>query len=198
MSTKLTDDVERGVAAAAHAGIQFTRRTDAKGVGSAWCRLADKDDLLVVAARLKGYGARLSTITILQPKAPPAPPAPKEGETPPPAPTFFGGVVQDGKTFEVSYHFDLDGDTLTVVAYVPHGGQIDSLTPLYRAADWPEREMMELYSIVVNAHPDPRRLFIDPAIDGAVFERLIPFSALANAATTKGLWEQILAQTGGK
>lgn len=57
---------------------------------------------------------------------------------------------------------------------------------------------MELYSIVVQNHPDPRRLFIDPAIDGAVFERLIPFSALANAATTKGLWEQILAQTGGK
>jgi NADH:ubiquinone oxidoreductase subunit C len=85
-----------------------------------------------------------------------------------------------------------------VLVYVPFGGEVDSLTPLYRAADWPEREMMELYSIVVRNHPDPRRLFIDPAIDGAVLERLIPFSALANAATTKGLWEQILAQTGGK
>lgn len=196
--SKLTDDLETRLACAAPAGIQFTRRTDAKGVGSAWCRLADKGDLPAVAALLKADGARLSTITILQPKAPPAPPPPKEGETAPPAPTFFGGVAQDGKTFEVSYHFDLDGDTLTVVAYVPHGGAIDSLTPLYRAADWPEREMMELYSIVVQNHPDPRRLFIDPAIDGAVFERLIPFSALANAATTKGLWEQILAQTGGK
>ena len=196
--SKLTDDLEKMLALAAPAGMQYTRRTDAKGVGSAWCRLADKGDLLHVAALLKTGGARLSTITILQPKAPPAPPAPKEGETPPPAPTFFGGAPQDGKTFEVSYHFDLDGDTLTVVAYVPHGGAIDSLTPLYRAADWPERELMELYSIVVQNHPDPRRLFIDPAIDGAVFERLIPFSALANAATTKGLWEQILAQTGGK
>jgi len=198
MSTKLTDDLESRLAFAALAGIQFTRRTDAKGVGSAWCRLANKGDLLAVASLLKGLGARLSTITILQPKAPPAPPPPKEGETPAPAPTLFGGAPADGKTFEVNYHFDLDGDTLTVVAYVVHGGEIDSLTPLYRAADWPEREMMELYSIVVHAHPDPRRLFIDPAIDGAVFERLIPFSALANAATTKGLWEQILAQTGGK
>ena len=194
--SKLTDDLETMLALAAPTGIQYTRRTDAKGVGSAWCRLADKGDLLHVAALLKTGGARLSTITILQPKAPPAPPA-KEGETPV-VPTFFGGVVHDGKTFEISYHFDVDGDTLTVVVYVPHGGEVDSLTPLYRCADWPERELMELYSVVVHAHPDPRRLFIDPAIDGAVLERLIPFSALVNSATTKGLWEQILAQTGSK
>jgi NADH:ubiquinone oxidoreductase subunit C len=196
--SKLPDDLEASLATTAPAGLQFTRRTDAKGVTCAWARLASKDDLLPVASWLKAGSARLSTITILQPKAPPAPPAPKEGETPPPAPTFFGGVANDGKTFEISYHFDIDGDTLTVLVYVPFGGEVDSLTPLYRAADWPEREMMELYSIVVRNHPDPRRLFIDPAIDGAVLERLIPFSALANAATTKGLWEQILAQTGGK
>lgn len=194
--SKLPDNLEALLASAAPAGVQLTSRTDAKGVTCAWCRLASKDDLLPLARLLKEEGARLSTITILQPKAPPAP-APKEGETPE-VPTFFGGVAKDGKTFEVSYHFDLDGDTLTVVAYVPFGGEIDSLTPLFRCADWPERELMELYSIVVNAHPDPRRLFIDPAIDGAVLERLIPFSALANSATTKGLWEQILAQTGGK
>ena len=196
--SKLPENLEGVLAPAAPAGMELTTRIDAKGVTSAWCRLANKDNLLAVARLLKEKGARLSTITILQPKAPPAPPAPKEGEEAPPLPTFFGGVAKDGKSFEVSYHFDVDGDTLTVVAYVPYGGAIDSLTPLYRAADWPERELMELYSIVVQNHPDPRRLFIDPAIDGAVLERLIPFSALANAATTKGLWEQILAQTGGK
>jgi len=194
--SKLPDDLETRLASAARAGQQFSRITNAKGVTCAWCRLASKDDLLPVATLLKAASARLSTITILQPKAPPAPP-PKEGETPV-APTYFGGVANDGKTFEISYHFDIDGDTLTVVVYVPFGGEVDSLTPLFRCADWPERELMELYSVIVHAHPDPRRLFIDPAIDGAVLERLIPFSALANAATTKGLWEQILAQTGSK
>ena len=196
--SKLPIDLETRLVATAPVGVQFSHKTDVKGVTTAWCRLASRNDLLPVATFLKTAGARLSTITILQPKAPPAPPPPKDGETPPELPTFFGGVAKDGKTFEVNYHFDIDGDTLTVVAYVPFGGEIDSLTPLYRAADWPERELMELYSIIVHAHPDPRRLFIDPAIDGAVLERLIPFSALANAATTKGLWEQILAQTGGK
>ena len=194
--SKLPDDFEARLQAVAPSGLQYSCKTDAKGVTCAWSRLASKDDLLPVAALLKDAQARLSTITILQPKAPPAP-APKEGETPV-VPTFFGGVANDGKTFEISYHFDVDGDTLTVVVYVPHGGEVDSLTPLYRCADWPERELMELYSVVVHAHPDPRRLFIDPAIDGAVLERLIPFSALVNSATTKGLWEQILAQTGSK
>lgn len=194
--SKLPENLETRLVSTAPVGLQFSRKTDAKGVTTAWCRLASKDDLLPVAAFLKTAGARLSTITILQPKAPPAP-APKEGETPEP-PTFFGGVANDGKTFEISYHFDIDGDTLTVVVYIPYGGAVSSLTPLFRCADWPERELMELYSVVVQDHPDPRRLFIDPAIDGAVLERLIPFSALANAATTKGLWEQILAQTGSK
>jgi NADH:ubiquinone oxidoreductase subunit C len=194
--SKLADDLEARLAATAPSGVQYSRKTDAKGVTTAWCRLANHAELLPVASLLKREGARLSTITILQPKAPPAPPA-KEGETLE-LPTFFGGVVHDGKSFEISYHFDVDGDTLTLVVHVAHGGQVASLTPLYRCADWPEREMMELYSIVVHAHPDPRRLFIDPSIDGAVLERLIPFSALANSATTKGLWEQILAQTGSK
>ena len=105
----------------------------------------------------------------------------------------FGGTVLDGTSYEIAYHFDLGGDTLTVIAYVPQGGEIDSLTPLFRTADWGEREMMELYSLVVREHPDPRRLFLDPAIDPAVFERLIPFSTLVNAASTKELWDKISA-----
>ena len=190
----LPDNIELRLAAVAPSGIEFSSSTNAKGVGCAWCRLASKDDLRSVAAFMKGMGARLSTITILQPKAPSAPP-PQEGETPV-VPTFFGGVASDGKTFEIDYHFDVDGDTLTLVVHVPYGGDVESLTPLFRCADWPERELMELYSVVVRGHPDPRRLFIDPGIEGAVLERLIPFSTLVNSATTKGLWEKILALKG--
>jgi NADH:ubiquinone oxidoreductase subunit C len=190
----LPDNIELRLAAVAPSGIEFTSSTNAKGVGCAWCRLGSKDDLRPVAAFMKEMGARLSTITILQPKAPSAPP-PKEGETPV-APTFFGGTASDGKTFEIDYHFDVDGDTLTLVVHVPYGGDVESLTPLFRCADWPERELMELYSVVVRNHPDPRRLFIDPGIEGAVLERLIPYSTLVNSATTKGLWEKILALKG--
>lgn len=189
------EELESRLAAAAPAGIQYRCRTDAKGVSTAWCTLAGLDNLLPVAALVKALGARLSTITVLQPKAPNLPP-PKEGEPPPALPTFFGGVVNDGKAYEIDYHFDVDGDTLTLVVHVPGGGEVDSLTPLFRAADWPEREAMELYGLVVRGHPDPRRLFIDPSIDGAVLERLIPYSTLVNSASTKGLWEKILALKG--
>ena len=86
----------------------------------------------------------------------------------------FGGTPLDGTSYEIDYHFDLSGDTLTVIAYVPAGGSIASLTPYFRPADWPEREIMEMYSIAIPDHPDPRRLFIDPSIDTAVLETADP------------------------
>ena len=102
-------DIESRLTAAASAGIHYGQTTDAKGVVTAWCRLAASEDLLAVASLLKTMGTRLSTITVFQPKAPPEPPKAKEGEIPAPVPTFFGGVIQDGKTYEIDYHFDLRG-----------------------------------------------------------------------------------------
>jgi hypothetical protein len=86
----LPDNFESRLAAVAPSGIQFTTTENKKGVCCSWCTLASKDDLLPSAALLKSIGARLSTITILQPKAPSTPPP--EGETPV-APTNFGGTA---------------------------------------------------------------------------------------------------------
>lgn len=193
----LPSHTQSRLAAAAPAGIEYRQSNDAKSVTTAWCTLASSADLLPVASLLKSLGARLSTITVFQPKAAEPPPT-EEGKEPPPLPAFLGGAPQDGKTYEIDYHFDIDGDTLTVTAHVAAGGQIDSLTPLYRAADWPEREAMELYSLVVKNHPNPQRLFLDPSIEAAAFERLIPYSTLVNSAASKSLWEKIMAQTGPK
>jgi len=189
--TKIANDLESRLDAIARAGFKFSCNTDAKGVTVAWCKLSDRADLLPLATLLKTLDARLSTVTAFQPKAIEVPP-PKEGEAPPPV----SETPIDGKTYEIAYHFDLDGDTLTLSVLVPVGGAVDSLTGLYRNADWNEREFMEFYNIGVNGHPDPRRLFLDPSIDGAVLERLIPFSTLINSATTKGLWEKLFAQKG--
>lgn len=191
----LPANIQTRLAEAATAGIEFRTVTDDKSVVTAWCTLANADDLLPVGRLLKQIGARLSTITVFQPKAA-AVPKPKEGEEAKPIPTFAGGTPQDGKTYEIDYHFDIDGDTLTITAHVATGGSIDSLTPLYRAADWPERELMELYSLVVRNHPNPTRLFLDESIEPAVFERLIPYSTLVNSAASKSIWEKIMAQTG--
>ena len=202
--SRLPQDLEARLTAAAPAGVEFSAETDSYGVTVAWCGLAAAADLSPVAALLKELGARLSMITCTMPSAPEeeeededdddsedgeekAEAAPKE------TPKSFGGTPLDGTSYEIDYHFDIAGDALTVIAYVPRGGSIPSLTPLFRNADWHEREMMELYAVAVTDHPDPRRLFLDASVDGAVLERLVPFSTLVNAASTKGLWERLLA-----
>lgn len=206
MSTRLPQDLEALLLAAAPAGIEFSSQTDAFGVANAWCGLANQHDLALVAEAAHGLGARLSMITCTQPAAPEEEEVEEEEaeegaeakvETPKEAPKSFGGTALDGTAYEIAYHFDVGGDTLTVIAYVPQGGSVPSLTPLFRTADWHEREMMELYAVVVTDHPDPRRLFLDASIDGAVLERLVPFSTLTNAASTKGLWDKILANQNG-
>ena len=205
--TRLPQDLEARLAAAAPHGVDFSAETDGNGVTVAWVHLAARDDLFAVGSLMRDLGARLSMTTASQPPAPPEEEEDddeaedgaevKAEEEKAPA-LSFGGTVLDGTSYELAYHFDLGGDTLTVIAHVPQGGEIASLTPLFRTADWGEREMMELYSLTVRDHPDPRRLFIDPAIDPAVFERLIPFSTLVNAASTKGLWDKISALQGGE
>lgn len=201
--SRLPQDLEARLTAAAPAGVEYSAETDHYGVTVAWLGLASAADLSPVAALLKEMGARLSMITCAQPSVPEeeeededeenedgeekAEAAPKE------TPKTFGGTPFDGTSYEIDYHFDIAGDALTVIAYVPQGGSIPSLTPLFRNADWHEREMMELYAVKVTDHPDPRRLFLDASVDGAVLERLIPFSTLVNAASTKGLWERLTA-----
>ena len=56
--SKLPDNLEGLLASAAPAGVELTSRIDAKGVTSAWCRLANKDNLLAVARLLKEKGAK--------------------------------------------------------------------------------------------------------------------------------------------
>jgi NADH:ubiquinone oxidoreductase subunit C len=207
--SRLPEDMETLLCAAAPAGIEFAKRTNTHGVTVAWAGLANSDELFAVAELLKSIGARLSIITASQP------PAWQEDEPeesdddeaqngegtavaePVGPPTTFGGTPRDGTAYEIAYHFDLGGDTLTLLVDVPAGGSVASLTPLYRTADWNERELMELYAIAVHDHPDPRRLFIDPSIDPAVFERLIPFSTLVNAASTDSLWKMIMSAKAG-
>ncbi len=202
--TRLPEDIQAQLTVAAPAGIDYSATASPHGAVAAWCGLANSEELPAVGKALLQLGARLAMVSALQP---PAPEEEEEEESEEGAseaakpekevPKTFGGTPIDGKSYEIDYHFLLGGDFLTIVAYVPAGGSIPSLTPLFRSADWPEREIMENYSIIVRDHPDPRRLFLDPSIDAAVLERLIPFSTLVNAASTKALWDKVLAAKGG-
>ena len=65
---------------------------------------------------------------------------------------------------EVLYHFSFDktGQIITVRALIEDkkNPRIDSIAPLFKGAEWIEREMWELLGINFIGHPDLKRLLL--------------------------------------
>jgi len=64
---------------------------------------------------------------------------------------------------EVVYHISstVNGHKLTVKVKLPtENAAIDTICDIYRAADWFEREICELYGIDIRNHPDLRPLLL--------------------------------------
>nr|WP_318381427.1 NADH-quinone oxidoreductase subunit C [uncultured Enterobacter sp.] len=155
-------------------GFAFNTKVNKWGVATAWVRLSGSDQLLPAAQAIRALGGRLHTISAYQRV---------EGKP--------------SEIHEIAWHFDLDGSTLTMTLRLAEGERdLPSLTPVFRNADWNEREFMELYDLNAVGHPNPTRLFIDENIDAAVLQKYIPFSDMVNAASTKALWEKIMQQRG--
>ena len=145
-------------------------RLGSKGVMTGWCRLREPAHILPAVEAVASLEGRLSTAT-----------------------AYLTNCAKQRGVREIAYHFDLDGTTLTLTIELPLvGAQVPSLTPVFRNADWNEREFMELYDIQVLGHPDPRRLFLDESIEPAAFERLIPYSTFTNGASSKALWDKVM------
>ncbi|RPJ62463.1 MAG: NADH-quinone oxidoreductase subunit C [Acidobacteria bacterium] len=71
--------------------------------------------------------------------------------------------------FEVVYHFlSLEYNTRVRVK-VPVGEpepEVESLTPLWKIANWLERETYDMFGIKFRNHPDLRRLLLYPEFQG--------------------------------
>lgn len=71
--------------------------------------------------------------------------------------------------FEVVYHFlSLEHNTRVRVK-VPVGEpdpEVESLTPLWKIANWLEREAFDMFGIKFKNHPDLRRLLLYPEFQG--------------------------------
>lgn len=51
-------------------------------------------------------------------------------------------------------------DGLRLKAQVADAGPIASLTPLWKSADWNEREAFDMFGVVFTGHPDLRRILM--------------------------------------
>ena len=73
------------------------------------------------------------------------------------------------KRFSVSYHLLRVGDDpgrVRVQVWIDEGEQLDSLVPVYPAADWYEREAFDMYGIGFRNHPNLVRILMPEDWEG--------------------------------
>jgi NADH-quinone oxidoreductase subunit C len=54
---------------------------------------------------------------------------------------------------------------------------IESLVPVYRGADWHERECREMFGVSFTGHPDPRNLYLPGEFEGHPLRKDFPLLA---------------------
>ncbi|KAF1771020.1 hypothetical protein GCK72_002844 [Caenorhabditis remanei] len=63
-----------------------------------------------------------------------------------------------------------------VRTYTDEIAPIDSVTPVFKGADWYEREVYDMYGVWFNNHPDLRRILTDYGFEGHPFRKDYPLS----------------------
>lgn len=132
---------------------------------SLWCEIDDKTLFLKIAEILHTLNARVCMIT----------------------------AYAKEEAHELVYHFDIDGVMANVKLHITDKS-VPSITPLFKSADWTERELSELYGITLANHPNPQRLFLDDAIKESVLKEYYSLSSMMNGKVSQSLWARIKEQ----
>lgn len=76
--------------------------------------------------------------------------------------------VDRGERLQVVYFLcaGYTGKLLTVKVEVPRGGQVPTATGLWPVANWPEREIMEMFGMTFTGHPEPEHLLLPEDWEG--------------------------------
>jgi len=92
----------------------------------------------------------------------------------------YGEGTWQGRRFAAVYHLLSVGlnQRLRVRVFAPDDEfpVVDSVTQVWPAADWYEREAFDLYGIVFNGHNDLRRILTDYGFIGHPFRKDFPLS----------------------
>jgi NADH-quinone oxidoreductase subunit C len=80
--------------------------------------------------------------------------------------------------FDVVYHFLSPARNLRVRVKLStdEDTPVSSITPVFRGADWFEREAYDLYGMLFTGHPDLRRLLTDYGFDGHPLRKDFPLT----------------------
>lgn len=68
-----------------------------------------------------------------------------------------------------------------------NGAGVESVTSVWPAADWPEREVYDLFGVVFHNHPDLRRILLPPDWEGHPLRKDYPLEFIENAWTERHL-----------
>ncbi len=91
--------------------------------------------------------------------------------------------------FEVVYNLFSIPKNERVRLKVRTSAEVDSVTGVWPAANWLEREVFDLFGIRFNNHPDLRRLLLPPDWEGYPLRKDFPLEFVENAWTEKHLPE---------
>ncbi len=79
--------------------------------------------------------------------------------------------------FHVIYQLSSLAQNITLQLRVPIGGsdpKVPTATGVYKVAMWRERELMDMFGIVAEGHPDPRGLLLPEDLDGHPLRKDFP------------------------
>jgi len=76
-----------------------------------------------------------------------------------------------GDRLFLEYHFTDGPGVISLKIQVPDDKKMPSLTPKLPAAGWAEREIMDLFAVEFEGHPNPARLLIPEHVQRGVYLR---------------------------
>jgi NADH-quinone oxidoreductase subunit C len=81
-----------------------------------------------------------------------------------------------GPRFEILYQLYRfpGGQRLRLSVEAAEGRDIDSAQPVYKSADWAEREAYDMFGILFAGHPDLRRIYLPDDFEGFPLRKDFP------------------------
>lgn len=80
--------------------------------------------------------------------------------------------------FEIVYNLLSlpNNERIRVKTYTDEMTPIDSIVPLFKGANWYEREIWDMFGVIFNGHPDLRRILTDYGFEGHPFRKDFPLT----------------------